>query len=126
MIRLARDFAVRTHIVHVAAAEAVDEIRRAKSDGVPITAETCPHYLTFTAKEIPDGATEFKCAPPIRDARHREALWDGLQSGILDLIATDHSPAPPALKCRGDFQRAWGGIESLELSLGAVWSRGAF
>ena len=89
---------------------------------MPITAETCPHYLTFAADEIPDGATEFKCAPPIRDAAHREALWDGLASGALDLIATDHSPAPPALKTPGDFSRAWGGIASLELSLPAVWT----
>jgi allantoinase len=123
MVRLAREFGVQTHIVHVAAAEAVDEIARAKSGGVPITAETCPHYLTFDADEIPDGATEFKCAPPIRESRHRHALRAGLRNGVLDLIATDHSPAPPALKCRGDFLRAWGGIASLELSLSAVWTR---
>jgi len=89
---------------------------------VPITAETCPHYLTFAAEEIPDGATQFKCAPPIREAAHRRALWDGLASGALDLIATDHSPAPPALKTPGDFARAWGGIASLELSLAATWT----
>jgi len=122
MVRLARDFAVRTHIVHVAAAEAVDEIARAKATGVAITAETCPHYLTFAAEEIPAGATEFKCAPPIRESRHRHALWEALRQGVLDLVATDHSPAPPAMKCRGDFQRAWGGIASLEVSLAAVWS----
>jgi allantoinase len=89
---------------------------------VPITAETCPHYLTFAADEVPDGATVFKCAPPIREAPHRAALWDGLRRGVLDLVATDHSPAPPALKCTGDFLRAWGGIASLELSLAAVWT----
>jgi allantoinase len=122
MIRLAREFGVRTHIVHVAAAEAVQEIELAKADGVPITAETCPHYLTFASEEIPDGATEFKCAPPIREASHRTALWDGLQRSVLDMIATDHSPAPPAMKCRGDFMRAWGGIASLEVSLAAVWT----
>jgi len=122
MVRLAREFGVRTHIVHVAAAEAVEEIERAKADGVRITAETCPHYLTFAAEEVPDGATEFKCAPPIRDASHRAALWDGLQRGVLDMIATDHSPAPPAMKCRGDFMRAWGGIASLEMSLAAIWT----
>ena len=120
--RLARGFGVRTHIVHVAAAEAVAQIERAKAEGVPITAETCPHYLTFAAPEIADGATEFKCAPPIRDASHREALWEGLRRGVLDLIATDHSPAPPGMKCPGDFMRAWGGIASLEVSLAAVWS----
>ncbi len=122
MIRLAREFNARVHIVHVACAEAADEIARAKAEGVPITAETCPHYLTFAADEIRDGATEFKCAPPIREARHRDALWRALQQGVLDLVATDHSPAPPAMKCPGDFMRAWGGIASLELSLAAVWS----
>ena len=122
MVGLAREFGVHTHIVHVAAAEAVAEIERAKAGRVPISAESCPHYLTFASEEIPGGATEFKCAPPIRESRHRAALWDGLRRGVLDLIATDHSPAPPAMKCRGDFMRAWGGIASLELSLAAVWT----
>jgi allantoinase len=122
MIRLAREFGAHVHIVHVACAEAVDAIACAKADGVSITAETCPHYLTFTDAEIGPGATEFKCAPPIRDASHRDALWAGLQSGALDLVATDHSPAPPAMKCGGDFMSAWGGIASLELSLAAVWT----
>jgi allantoinase len=122
MVRLAREFGCRTHIVHVACAAAAGEIARAKADGVSITAETCPHYLTFAAEEIPDGATEFKCAPPIREARHREALWQALERGVLDLVATDHSPAPPALKCPGDFLRAWGGIASLELSLSVAWT----
>ncbi len=122
MIRLAEEFKARVHIVHVSSAEGVAAIANAKAAWVPITAETCPHYLTFAAGEIADGATEFKCAPPIRDATHRDALWDGLASGALDLIVTDHSPAPPALKTPGDFMRAWGGIASLELSLPAVWS----
>jgi allantoinase len=122
MVRLAREFGARVHIVHVASAEAADEVAQAKADGVAITAETCPHYLTFSAEDVPDGATEFKCAPPIREARHREALWNALGSGTLDLVASDHSPAPPALKCAGDFMRAWGGIASLEISLAAVWS----
>jgi len=122
IVDLAREFGVRSHIVHVASAEAVAEIECAKADGVSITAETCPHYLTFAAEEIADGATQFKCAPPIRESRHRDALWGGVQRGVLDLIATDHSPAPPALKCSGDFMRAWGGIASLELSLSAVWT----
>jgi len=122
MIRLSREFGVHVHIVHVACADGVDEIARAKSGGVRITAETCPHYLTFAAEEIPAGATAFKCAPPIREARHRDALRAGLRSGALDLVATDHSPAPPAMKCPGDFVKAWGGIASLELSLAAVWS----
>jgi len=122
MIRLAEEFRTRVHVVHVSSAEGVEAIAGARAAWVPITAETCPHYLTFAAGEIPDGATEFKCAPPIRDAAHREALWDGLASGALDLVATDHSPAPPALKTPGDFSRAWGGIASLELSLPAVWT----
>jgi allantoinase len=122
IVRLARETGCRTHIVHVACAEAAEDIGRARARGVSITAETCPHYLTFAAEEIPDGATEFKCAPPIREARHRAALWGALERGVLDLVATDHSPAPPALKCPGDFLRAWGGIASLELSLSAVWT----
>ncbi len=132
IIRLAHEFNAHVHIVHVACAEAVEAIAGAKANGVRITAETCPHYLTFTAGEVRDGATEFKCAPPIREAVHREALWDGLRSGALDLVATDHSPAPPAMKGRGsaslsgerggDFITAWGGIASLELSLAVVFT----
>jgi allantoinase len=106
----------------VACAEGAAAVARAKAAGIAMTAETCPHYLVFASGDIPDGATEFKCAPPIRTARHREALWMALSRGALDLIATDHSPAPSALKCPGDFLRAWGGIASLELSLAAVWT----
>jgi allantoinase len=124
MVRLAAEFRVHVHVVHVSSAGAVAAVARAKASGVPITAETCPHYLTFASGDIPDGATEFKCAPPIRDAAHRDALWAGLQRGTLDLVASDHSPAPPALKCADDFARAWGGIASLELSLSAVWTAG--
>jgi allantoinase len=122
MIRLTREFRTHVHIVHVAAAEAVDELAQAQADGVAITAETCPHYLSFAAEEIPNGATEFKCAPPVREARHRDALWDALGRGTLALVTSDHSPAPPALKCPGDFMRAWGGVASLELSLSATWT----
>jgi allantoinase len=122
MARLASEFGVRTHIVHVAAAGAVEELARAQAEGVPITAETCPHYLTFSAGGIADGDTSFKCAPPIRQASDREALWEGLRRGVLGLVATDHSPAPPALRIPGDFLRAWGGIASLELSLAVVWT----
>lgn len=122
MIRLAEEFAVLTHIVHVSAGAAIDDLARAQADGVPVTAETCPHYLTFAAEEIADGATEFKCAPPIRESANRDRLWDGLRQGVLGMIVTDHSPSPPALKMPGDFMRAWGGIPSLELSLAAVWT----
>ena len=121
MIALASEFGARVHIVHVAAAQAVEEIARAKARQVPITGETCPHYLTFSSDDIADGATVFKCAPPFRQPHHRDALWEGLRRGTLDLVATDHSPSPPRLKC-GDFSTAWGGIASLELSLAATWT----
>jgi allantoinase len=113
------------HIVHVSSAVGVEAIAEARAAGTPITGETCPHYLTFAADDIPDGATEYKCAPPIRDDEDREALWRGLRSGPpspLSLIASDHSPAPAALKRPGDFVRAWGGVASIELALAAVWS----
>jgi allantoinase len=125
MIRLAEEFAVLTHVVHVSAGAAIEDLASAQSEGVPITAETCPHYLTFGAEEIPDGATEFKCAPPIRESANRDLLWEGLRKGVLGMIVTDHSPSPPALKTPGDFMRAWGGIASLELSLAAAWTGAA-
>jgi allantoinase len=122
MAALARALDAQVHIVHVASAQAVGAVAAAKASGIRMSAETCPHYLTFAAGDIPAGATELKCAPPIRDASHRAALWDGLERGVLDLVASDHSPAPPAMKCRGDFRRAWGGIASLELASRAVWT----
>jgi allantoinase len=125
MTRLARELGGHVHVVHVSSAGGVEAIARARAAGTPITGETCPHYLTFSAAEIPEGATEYKCAPPIRDGEDREALWQGLRSGALSplsLIASDHSPAPAALKCPGDFVRAWGGVASLELALAAVWT----
>jgi len=124
-VRLAEEFNARVHVVHVSSAEGVEAIAGAKTALAPITAETCPHYLTFAAEEIPDAATEFKCAPPIRASAHRDALWAGLVNGALDMIVTDHSPSPPALKRPdgvGDFLKAWGGISSLELSLAAAWT----
>ena len=124
LVRLAREFRARVHVVHVSAVEGVELVRAARDKGLRITAETCPHYLTFASEEIADGATEFKCAPPIRGAANREALWTALTSGHLDLVATDHSPCPPAMKCgaSGDFFQAWGGIASLEIGLAAVWT----
>jgi allantoinase len=119
---LARDTGARVHIVHVSSAAGVAAIAMARESGVRITGETCPHYLAIADHEIADGATEFKCAPPIRRAADREALWRGLTAGTLSLIATDHSPAPPSMKCPGDFMRAWGGIASLGLSLPVVWT----
>ncbi len=124
MIRLSREFEARTHIVHLAASSGVPLLRSARESGVPITVETCPHYLCFDAEEIAEGSTEFKCAPPIRENANRELLWKALADGDLDLIATDHSPCPPAMKGTeaGDFFRAWGGIASLQFGLAAIWT----
>jgi allantoinase len=122
LISLCREFHTRIHIVHLAAAEALPMLRAARSEGLPITVETCPHYLTFAAEEIANGATLFKCAPPIRGRANRDALWQALVDGEIDLIATDHSPCPPTLKVDDDFIAAWGGIASLELSLPVVWT----
>ena len=112
----------RAHIVHLSAAECVAMIAGAKGAGIRLTAETCPHYLYFAAEQVPDGATEFKCCPPIRDAANREALWRGLEAGVIDCVVSDHSPCPPELKAPGDFGAAWGGIASLQLGLSAVWT----
>lgn len=124
LIRLAREFGARIHIVHVATAEAIPLLRSAREEGLRVTAETCPHYLTFAAEDVPDGATEFKCAPPIRGRGNREALWQAVRDDDLDLVATDHSPCPPSMKCRGsgDFLKAWGGVASLQLGLSATWT----
>ena len=99
-------------------------IRAAKAKGLPVTVETCPHYLCLVAEDVPPGATEFKCAPPIRGSENREALWAGLAEGIIDQVVTDHSPCIPSLKLpeTGDFENAWGGIASLQLGLASVWS----
>jgi allantoinase len=124
LLRLGREFGARIHIVHVSSSDALVALRGAKLAGGAVTAETCPHHLTFAAEEIVDSATEFKCAPPIRERENREKLWQGLGDGTLDFVATDHSPCPPAMKLQeqGDFLHAWGGIASLQLSLPAVWT----
>src|SRR6202050_3344443 len=124
LLRLGGEFGARIHVVHVSSSDALALLRGAKLAGSAVSAETCPHYLTFAAEEIADGATEFKCAPPIRERENREKLWLGLGDRTLDFVATDHSPCPPALKLQeeGDFLRAWGGIASLQLSLPAVWT----
>jgi allantoinase len=121
---LCRETRARTHIVHHSAAAALPLLRGAKADGLPLTAETCPHYLWFTAERIPDGATAFKCAPPIRDARNREQLWRALADGVLDMVASDHSPCTPQLKALevGDFMQAWGGVSGLQLALPVIWT----
>src|ERR1041385_5360513 len=124
MIRLSKEFGARVHIVHLSSADAIPSLRRARAEGLPITVETCPHYLLFAAEEIPDGATQYKCAPPIRENENRERLWAALGEGVIDFITTDHSPCPAALKCSesGDFLQAWGGITSLQLGLSSVWT----
>jgi len=124
LLRLGRGFGARVHIVHLSSSDAIPQIQKAKAAGQPVSVETCPHYLTFTSEEIPDGATQFKCAPPIRERKNREALWTALRDGTIDMIATDHSPCPPEMKRQdsGDFLDAWGGISSLQLSLPVVWT----
>ena len=124
MIRLSREFNTRVHIVHLSSADALPLLREAQAAGVKITAETCPHYLHFAAETVPDGATEFKCCPPIREETNREKLWDGLQDGTIDFVVSDHSPCPGEMKLResGDFMKAWGGIASLQLRLPVVWT----
>lgn len=124
MVEMCRGTGCRTHIVHVSAGDSLGLIANAKRHLSGFSAETCPHYLAFAAEEIADGATEFKCAPPIRERAHREALWRGLQEGLLDLVASDHSPAPAELKSlqEGNFAKAWGGIAGLQVQLPAIWS----
>ena len=131
LVELCRTYRFRLHIVHLATAQALPMLRAAKAEGLPITVETCPHYLHCAAEEILDGATLFKCAPPIRSAANRDGLWQGLTEGIIDLIATDHSPCPPEMKrlvCTqpgeepGRFDEAWGGIPSLSTALPVMWT----
>jgi len=124
MIKLSRDFGARVHIVHHSSADSLGMLRDAKAAGMKITAETCPHYLSFAAEEIAEGATEFKCCPPIREGDNREQLWTALGDGTIDMVVSDHSPCPPEMKLResGDFLQAWGGISSLQLRLPVVWT----
>jgi allantoinase len=125
IIELAERFGARAHILHLSSAEALDMIADARGRGVALTVETCPHYLTFCAEEIQDGATEFKCCPPIREAANRELLWAALREGVIDCIVSDHSPCTPDLKRFdvGDFGLAWGGIAGLQLGLSAIWTQ---
>ena len=114
----------RVHVLHLSSAEALPRLAAARADGVAVSVETCPHYLTLSAEEVPDGHTEFKCCPPIRGAANRDALWRGLADGTVDCVVSDHSPATPDLKCpaSGDFGEAWGGVASLQLGLALVWT----
>ena len=124
LVAATRDTGARAHVVHLADADALPLLRAARAEGVRVTVETCPHYLTFAAEEVPDGDTAFKCCPPIRESRHREALWTALATGDVDLVVSDHSPCTPELKRLdvGDFGLAWGGIASLQVALPAVWT----
>jgi allantoinase len=124
LARLCAESGARIHVVHLSSSRALVEIERARTSGRPLSAETCPHYLFFAAEDVPDGATEFKCAPPIRNRENRERLWSGLVAGTIEIVVSDHSPSPPEMKSRetGDFLTAWGGISSLELRLPAVWT----
>jgi allantoinase len=124
LLSLCRQYRFRLHIVHLSASSALAELCAAQAEGLPVSVETCPHYLHFCAEEIPDGATLFKCAPPIRSRDNREKLWQGLKDGIIDLVATDHSPCPPAMKRldEGSFKTAWGGISSLSMALPVIWT----
>jgi allantoinase len=124
MLSLCREYGFRLHIVHLASALALPELKVARSEGISVTVETCPHYLHLEAETIPDGETLYKCAPPIRSRANREALWQGLGDGIIDLVVTDHSPCPPAMKRldEGSFKTAWGGIASLSVALALMWT----
>ena len=127
MLSLCREYGFRLHIVHLATGRALPELRAARQEGLSFSVETCPHYLHLTAEEIADGATLCKCAPPIRSRENREALWQGLKEGVIDLVATDHSPCPPAMKRldEGSFKTAWGGISSLSIALPLMWTEAA-
>ncbi|MGW4031329.1 allantoinase AllB [Streptomyces sp. NPDC004838] len=122
LIAQARRFDARVHILHLSSGDALPLIAAAKDDGVRVTVETCPHFLSLTAEEVPDGATEFKCCPPIREAANRESLWSGLADGTIDCVVSDHSPCTTELKT-ADFASAWGGISSLQLGLPVIWTQ---
>ncbi len=128
VIKQVRRTGARSHLLHLSSALALPELREARAEGIDLSVETCPHYLFFDAEDIPDGATEFKCCPPIREAANRDALWGGLAAGDIDLVVSDHSPSTLELKrapggpSGGDFGLAWGGIASLQVSLPAVWT----
>jgi allantoinase len=124
MLALCRQYDFRLHIVHLSSGLALPELRAARAEGLAVTVETCPHYLHLAAEDIPNAATLCKCAPPVRSRENREALWQSLRDGVIDLVATDHSPCPPAMKRleEGSFRTAWGGISSLSVALAVVWT----
>jgi allantoinase len=120
-----RETGCRAHVVHLSSAAALPLIAAARSEGLPVTVETCPHYLSLDAEAVPDGATQYKCCPPIRDEANRERLWQALSDGLIDCVVSDHSPCTPELKRldTGDFGAAWGGIASVQLSLPVTWTQ---
>ena len=124
LVALCRETGCRTHIVHLSSADAIAIVAEARAEGLPLSAETCPHYLTFDAESIPPLSPAFKCAPPIRERDNREQLWQGLRDGVITVVVSDHSPSTPDLKMKagGDFMAAWGGVASLQFSLSAVWT----
>jgi allantoinase len=125
VIELARLAGARAHVLHLSAADALPAIAAAKLDGVPLTVESCPHYLALAAEDVAAGGTQFKCCPPIRERANADQLWTGLRAGVIDCVVSDHSPCPPQLKAleQGDFGAAWGGISSVQLALPVVWSQ---
>lgn len=127
VIDTARRTGVRAHVLHLSSASALPLIARAKREGVPLTVESCPHYLTLAAEEIPAGDTSYKCCPPIRDSANRDLLWRALRDGLIDCVVSDHSPSTPDLKEpeTGDFGTAWGGVSGLQLGLSAMWTEAA-
>ena len=131
LLELCRTYRFRLHIVHLSTMQALPMLAAARHEGLPITVETCPHYLHCAAEDIPDRGVLYKCAPPIRSAANRDALWAALKDGLIDLIATDHSPCPPEMKRLiptqlgeepGRFDEAWGGIASLSTALSIIWT----
>jgi allantoinase len=124
MLSLCREYGFRLHIVHLSSSQALPELRAARDEGLGVSVETCPHYLHMCAETIANGATLSKCAPPIRSRENCERLWQGLREGTIDLVVTDHSPCPPALKrlAESNFRTAWGGIASLSVALPLMWT----
>lgn len=127
VIEAVRETGARAHVLHLSSAWALDLVADAKAEGLPLSVETCPHYLVFSASDIPDAAPEFKCCPPIRDEGNRKALWEALRTGVIDCVVSDHSPASPDEKRRGDgdYQQAWGGISGLQVGFAAVAAEAA-